>query len=232
MFSRSIDVLVADLATVEVDEDLLSVAELGRALGITSPPMLRQYLAACTWLRRRLAEYLDVPAGDIGFSEGEHGHSEVVTPHTDLSFSFTYSDGLAMLAVGFRIDLGVDVVSLEGAKVDPETIHRVLSRPEATTVMSAPEMSKEFYKLFVRREAMAKAARWGVDEDSGAFNVLGLSPVTRDGFEVTDVNLGEGFAAAVAMPAGCTFELTAFVGVATPEPDLGRSQLLPAAVAS
>jgi 4'-phosphopantetheinyl transferase len=214
MFSRSVDVLVADLATVDVDEDQLSVAELGRALGIASPAMLRQYLAAHTWLRERLSDYLDVPGSEITFAEREHGKPVIAVPYTDLSFNLSYANDLAVLALGFRMDVGVDVVSLEGAKVNPEMIHRVLSRPEADSVLSAPDMRKEFYKLFVRREAMAKAHGGGDIQSNPGFNVLGLSPVSRDGLEVTDVNLGEGFAAAVAVPVGCSIELTALVGAA------------------
>lgn len=211
MFNRSVDVLVADLAAVDVDEDILSVAELGRALGIASPAMLRQYLAAHTWLRRRLAEYLECSPADVEFGAGEHGKPEIVSPQTDLSFNLSYSGGMAMLAVGFRVELGVDIETLEGAKVNPEMIHRVLSRPEADSVLGAPDMLKEFFKLWVRKEAMAKATGWGVDQEMTTTNVLGLSPVSRNGFDAIDVNLGEGFIAAVAVPTGCSIELTMLV---------------------
>jgi 4'-phosphopantetheinyl transferase EntD len=210
MFNRSVDVLVADLADIEVDEDLLSVAELGRALGIASPKMLRQYLAAHTWLRQRLAEYLEHPAADIEFGEGEGGKPTIVAPHTDLTFNLSYSGGMALLAVGFRVAVGVDIETLEGAKVNPEMVHRVLSRPEADTVFASSDMLKEFSKLWVRKEAMAKAV--GGDQEMTTTNVLGLSPVSRGGFDITDVNLGEGFMAAVTVPEGCSIELTMLMG--------------------
>jgi len=210
MFSRSVDVLVADLADVQVDEDLLSVAELGRALGIASPAALRQYLAAHTWLRQRLSEYLEHPAAEIEFGEDEHGKPAIVVPDTGLSFNLSYSGGLAVLAIGFRVAVGVDIETLEGAKVNPEMVHRVLSRPEADTVFASSDMLKEFYKLWVRKEAMAKAV--GGDREMTATNVLGVSPVSRGGFDITDVNLGEGFMAAVTVPEGCSIELTMLMG--------------------
>lgn len=207
MFSRSVDVLVGDLATVDVDEDILSVAELGRALGIASTDHLRQYLAAHTWLRHRLADYLDTAPGDIEFGSNEHGKPTIAAPHTDLSFNFSYSNGVAVLATGFRMDVGVDIETLEGAKVNLEMIHRVLSVPEATAVREAPDMVKQFLKLWVRKEAIAKATGWGVDQDPTATTVLGLSPITREGFDVIDFNAGDGFVAAVAVPENCTIEL-------------------------
>jgi 4'-phosphopantetheinyl transferase len=214
MFSRSVDVLVGDLTTVEIDEDLLSVAELGRALRIARTPLLREYLAVHCWLRRRLSEYLNRPADQIRFTTDESGKPEIAAPDTDLSFNLSYSGGIVVLAAGFRMAVGVDVETLEGARINPEMIHRVLSRPEESSVHGAPDPVKEFHKLWVRKEALAKATGLGVDGDVASINVLGLSPVTRDGFDLADMDLGEGFVAAVAVPTGCSIELTALAGVA------------------
>ena len=161
MFTRSVDVLVADLSVIDVDEDLLSVAELGRALGIASPEHLRQDLAAHTWLRQRLGEFLDFSPAAIEFVGGEHGKPSIVTPHTDLSFNLSYSNGTAALAVGFRMDVGVDVETVDGAKLNLDMMHRVLTRPEIESVRSSPDMIRSFLKLWVRKEAIAKATGWG-----------------------------------------------------------------------
>lgn len=214
MFSQSVDVLVADLATVEIDEDLLSVSELGRALRMARTEMLREYLAAHCWLRRTLSEYLDYPPEEIRFVACEDMKPSIVTPHTDLSFSLSYSGGVAVLAAGFRMAVGVDVETLEGARINPEMIHRVLSRPEESAVRNAPDQAREFHKLWVRKTALAKATGAGADAEGTSQNVLGLSPVTRDGFDVLDINLGEGFVAAVAVPTGCSIDVTALVEVA------------------
>ena len=213
MFSRTVDVVTVDLATVAVDEDLLSVAELGRALGIARTNALGHYLRAHTWLRQRLAEYLDAPAADIEFGVNDHGKPFVESPSTDLAFNLSYAGGMAALAVGFRVEVGVDIEPVKTAKVNPDMIHRVLSRPEAESVRHSGDMKQEFYRLWVRKEAMAKANGWGVGEETTT-NVLGLSPVERDGYAVTDLNIGDGFAAAVAVPADCIIELRTLIDVA------------------
>lgn len=205
MFSQSVDVLFADLAAVTVDEDLLSVAELGRALGIASPPHLRQYLAAHTWLRQRLAEYLDVPPAEIAFGANDCGKPEVASPSTDLAFNLSYSNGMAALAVGFRKSVGVDVETLEGAQINPEMIYRVLSPSESNSVLLADDRVRAFLRLWVRKEALAKAT--GHHAEADEVNVMGISPLEIDGFEVTDINIGEGFVAAVAVPPGTRIEL-------------------------
>ena len=214
MFSRSVDVMTTDLTTIEVDEDLLSAAELGRALGIASPAALRQYLAAHTWLRLTLAEYLEFPPADLRFARASHGKPEVVTPETDLAFNFSYSGGRAVVACGFRMAVGVDIEAVEGAKINPDMLHRVLTVPEAHSVQEAPDMVREFLRLWVRKAALAKATGHGVDQDPSAISMLGVSPVERDGFDVTDINLREDFVAAVAVPEGCNIELITRVEVA------------------
>ena len=214
MFKNSVDLFDHVIYTVEIDEDLLSVAELGRALRIARTELLRDYLAVHCWLRRTLSDYLGCPAADIRFALDEQGKPSVATPHTDLSFSLSYSGGRAAVALGFRMAVGVDLETLEGARINPEMIHRVLSRPEEHAVRDAPDQVKEFHKLWVRKEALAKAI--GIDPEASipSTTVLGLSPVTRDGFDVTDVNLAEGFVAAVAAPEGCSIELTTRIEVA------------------
>jgi hypothetical protein len=36
--------------------------------------------------------------------------------------------------------------------------------------------------------------------------------VSRDGFDITDINLGEGYVAAATVPEGCSLELIMLVG--------------------
>lgn len=208
MFSRTVDVLTADLSAVAIDEDSLGVAELGRALGIATSKSLRGYLAAHTWLRQQLGNYIGCPAGDIRFTAGEHGKPTIESPATDLSFSFSYSGGLAALAVGFRMEVGIDLEVLEGVHINTETVRRVMSHVETSAILNAPDMRREYLKLWVRKEALAKATGVGVDPDMETSNVMGLSPVVRDGFDIVDVNLGDGHVAAVAIPSGCTVDLT------------------------
>ncbi len=213
MFNRSVDVVVVDLETVSIDEDLLSAAELGRALRRARTEMLREYLAVHCWLRRRLSEYLDFPASEIRFQPDERGKPLIATPSTDLSFSLSYGGGLAVLAAGFRMSVGIDIESLDGASINQDLIHRVLTPPEESSVRSSPDQVREFHNLWVRKEALAKATG-SFERLATSGGVLGLSPVTRDGLDITDIDLGEGFVAAISAPAGCSIELINVVGVA------------------
>lgn len=230
MFSRAVDVLVTDLGAVDVDEDLLSVAELGRALSFGSPALLAEYLAAHTWLRRRLSEYLEFPAADIRFEDGEYGKPRIAHPATDLTFSLAYSESTAVLAVGFRRPVGVDVEGVAHAKVTPGVTERILAPAERHSFDHALDPVRTFLRFWVRKEALAKAKGVGVDDAAGATDVSGVGPVAIDGYEISDVMLGDRFAAAVAVRPGTTLRLV--LDDSMTAPDSARSRLPQVAVAS
>lgn len=212
LFTRTVDVLTTDLTTVEIDESILSVGELGRALEYAMTPGLRPYLAARTWLRQRLAEYLDCSSEEIEFD----ANGRISAPDTDLSFDLSDANGIVALAVGFRMAVGVNVEAIDSDPVDTDMVRRVLTRPEANTVLSSHDMRKEFSKLWSRKQALARALGRDPEEEPKKLSVLGLSPAKWDGFEVVDVNLGGGVAAAVAVPQGCSIAVTALLDVEAP----------------
>jgi hypothetical protein len=116
LIGQSVDVLVTDLGSVDIDEEVLSVAELGKAIELASAPGLRPYLAACTWMRQMLAVYLVAQPVEIVFETDGRGIPVVASPETDLSFSLSYSDWIGVLAIGFGQEVGVAVDSYAGAE--------------------------------------------------------------------------------------------------------------------
>jgi 4'-phosphopantetheinyl transferase len=220
---------VADISTVETDEDLLSVAELGRALSLGSSGLLNNYLAAHTWLRRQLGRYLDVPAGEIQFEAGEYGKPRIANPSTDLSFSLAYSGWAAVLAVGFRSDIGVDVEDVDQAVVNPTIIARTLSPAEKESYDSAIDPVRTFLRFWVRKESLAKATGLGVDRDMANTDVSGIAPIEMGDFEIVDMNLGEQLVAAITVPPGTTLDISLDDSMYAPVS--ARSQRQPVAVA-
>jgi len=229
MFSRQVDVWIADLRGVETDERVLSVAELGRALFINSPELLCDYLAVHSWLRRRLSEYLDSPADEIVFEAGEWGKPVVVNPQTDLSFNVAYSGSMAVLAVGFRREIGVDIESIAEAEVSDRAVRTTLAPAEKHSYDYAVDPVQTFLRFWVREEALAKARGFGVGRDMESTDVSGISPVAIRGFEITDISLGDGFVAAIAAPDGS--DVRVYVDDATTAPVWGQSRQMQAVAA-
>jgi phosphopantetheinyl transferase len=208
LFSRVVDVFVADLSAIEIDESVLSVAELGHSLDIAMSDQLPEYLAAHTWLRNRLAEYLDVAAGDIELGMRENGKPTVTTPATDLEFNLAYANWTGVLAVAFRHDVGVDIRSVNGVQLDPGEIARTLAPIERERFDQALNPTRTFLQFVVRKEALAKATGHGAPEEPRRLDTSGLSPVEVGDHEITDLNLGDQFVAAVASQPGPTIDLT------------------------
>ena len=206
MFSRTVDVLVADLAAIEVDESVLSIAELGHSLDIAMSDQLPEYLAAQTWLRRRLAEYLNVSASEIEFVSDERGQPSVAVPATDLVFSFAYSDWTAVLAVGFRRELGVQVYGLIDAELPAGAVGATLSPTEQARFDESINPVRIYHQFMARKESLSMAT--GVDKPPREVDASGLSPVTIDGYEITDLNLGDASVAAVAHMPGLELKVT------------------------
>ena len=215
MFGRSVDVFITDLKSVVIDEALLSVAELGHALALASSPEFNEYLAARTWLRRRLAEYLDCPAGEILFDSDTDEKPVVALPTTDLTFDLGFTDRAAVLAVGFRRDVGVAIERLSGSLPQPEDVAHTLTVAERDRYDRALEPERSYRQFCVRKTALQRAS--GKDTPWGAVDTTGLSPVNRDGFDITDLSLGGDLLASVAARQGSDISLTLDDTLAAPE---------------
>lgn len=204
MFGRIIDVYVADLRSVLADEELLSVAELGEALSIALSPSLNPYLAVRTWLRRRLAEYLDQPAEELVFEHDDHGRLIIASPETGLDFDLDWCDHTAVLAVSFRKGVGVDMRRLDDMEhgVDSD----VLAPGEQVRHERALHPARSLLQFVARKTARARAAGV-VAADAMEVDTSGLSPVVVDGYLITDLDLGDDLVASVSAPEGSTVNL-------------------------
>src|SRR5262249_145445 len=82
-----------------VDLTILSREEIDRAGRFRRAVDSRRSLAARTFLRRELAEFLGVPPGRIVLSAGPHGKPELLSPRGSWAFSLAHSGARALLAV-------------------------------------------------------------------------------------------------------------------------------------
>jgi hypothetical protein len=182
---------------------LLSVAELGEALSIAFTPSLNPYLAVRTWLRRRLAEYLDRPAGEFRFEHDDDGRLIIASPETDLDFDLAWSDDTAVLAVGFRRGVGVDLRRTDDQEHDADS--QALTPEEQTRYVRALHPARSLLQFLARKTARGRAAGGA----AGAMDVdtSGLSPVAVDGYLITDLDLGDDLVASVAVPEGSAINL-------------------------
>ena len=194
---------VAHVWRVELDADggdatVLSDDERFRAERMGDGRVRRRFLASRAWLRVILGDYLGVDGGTVRFALAGRGKPSLVDGR-DLCFSLSRSAGLAFVAVTRGRAVGVDV-----ERVRPDVDHdRVASQffspAEATALreLPGPDRQDAFFRLWVRKEAVAKASGAGLGDGIGHLDVRGDAVAGR--WSVTTLDAGPGFAAALAV---------------------------------
>jgi 4'-phosphopantetheinyl transferase len=153
--------------------DLLSAVERERAGAAPLQPRKRRYVARQGALREILGHYLEVPPEEVQLARS-NGGKPILVGRDDLRFSVSDSGDLALVAVSRR-EIGVDV-------------EQVRERPAS---VRSPLGTESFFAHWTKLEAIGKARGTGL-----------LRPHGGDGaFTCTSLDVGRGFAAAVAVAA-------------------------------
>ncbi len=168
-----------DVWRIEIDEleglDLLTGEETKRAERYLLEAKQREYTVARSAMRRILSLYVEVPESEIEFQTGEHGRPEL--PGVAWNFNLSHSDGMALLGVGQRDLLGVDVERRREGRPFGRLARRFFSVAEARSFQRLAEESEEtvFYRGWTRKEAYLKAWGTGLTFSSRGFS-LTLEP--------------------------------------------------------
>jgi 4'-phosphopantetheinyl transferase len=150
-----------------------------------------EWATARAALRCILARYLGLAARDVEFETDANGKPRLAPGAGDgLRFNLSHSGGVALVVVRLGHEVGVDLEELRPG-VDGVAITReVFGEREPDKLPTTAEHEREFFRAWVRREALAKAAGRGI--------VLHLAQRPDHRFTVRDVDGPAGFAAAIA----------------------------------
>ncbi len=145
--------------------DFLSADERARAARFLHIPSRNQFVTTRTALRLILADYLTCDPTDLNFTFGPHGKPTLLDPpQPPLFFNVTHSHELALIAVGRRGEVGVDVEHLRDVKDDLALAERFFAPPEVAVLVSLPlpERRVAFFNAWTRKEAFLKAVGKGI----------------------------------------------------------------------
>lgn len=171
---------------------VLSGAEQERAEAIRDPAAGRRWAASRWALRELLGRRLDIAPAEVALAVGEHGKPHLVAT-AGTEFNLSHSGGLALVALAAG-PVGVDVEELAPRRTDLARIaRRVLDPATAAGIEAAdPQLRPAlFFPAWVRHEARLKCA-------GGGFG----GPPPAGPVAVADLDLGPGYAGAVAIPGG------------------------------
>jgi 4'-phosphopantetheinyl transferase len=175
-------------------ESLLSAEERTRQRRFLFERDRHQFLIAHALVRSVLSHYATgVPAQAWKFASDPHGKPRIVAPaeFVRLHFNLAHTCGMAVCAVTWEREIGVDVEDVEGREIDAGLFRYCLTPSELAHLESLPaEQRKEaFFDYWTLKEAYLKARGLGLALPLKAFSFqldgdgpprVAFSPQVRD----------------------------------------------------
>jgi 4'-phosphopantetheinyl transferase len=154
-------------------ESLLSADERERAARLLIDDKRVRFIAGRSILRRLLGRYLGVDPKALVFAYGPHGKPELTGGESDrgLTFNFSNSEDLALLAVARTRAIGIDIEHRRrNISVAPFARH-ILSEGETTDLARLPneQHSQALLAAWTRKEAYLKALGVGLSRPMRCF---------------------------------------------------------------
>lgn len=178
----------------------LSSEERQRADRFYRPLDRGRFVAARGWLRQLLASQLGCAAGDITIVTGDCGKPRLAC--SDLSFSAARTASIALYAISWTMEVGVDIEAIRAtADIDGIAV-RFMSPAEQQALASLPARQRlaASFQCWTRKEAFVKGIGTGLSFPLREVDVWdgGRRPATVSGWSVHQVDVAPGLAAAVA----------------------------------
>jgi 4'-phosphopantetheinyl transferase len=153
---------------------LLALDEVARADRFHFDKDRNHYIVARGLLRKLLAAYLGIGAGDLRFSYAEKGKPVLEeSQRGSLNFNLAHSHGRAIYAFSSSREVGVDLEFIRDDLADEKIAQRFFSPREIEALGKLPaELRKEaFFNCWTRKEAYIKARGEGLSMPLDEFDV-------------------------------------------------------------
>jgi 4'-phosphopantetheinyl transferase len=176
---------------------LLSDAERARARAIRGEQARRRFVLARAALRVRLGDTLAIASAHVTLRSGKHGKPELAPPppgakvdgaHVSQGpprFNLAHRDGVALLTIHRRYDVGIDIERIAPASERPwrKLLERICHPYETREAIADARAigPRAFYERWVGKEAVLKALGLGLRVSPAEV------PLRRDGAGVLRV---------------------------------------------
>ncbi|MFJ8846073.1 4'-phosphopantetheinyl transferase family protein [Streptomyces cyaneofuscatus] len=187
--------------------EVLDATERRRAAALRRPEDRATYQASHGALRVLAAARLGVDPARLAFHQeacpgcaGPHGRP-VISGHPELQFSLSHTGSLALIAFA-PVPVGVDVEAVP----EPDALRDLTAalHPQERTELGQVDpgwRAFAFTRCWTRKEACLKGTGEGIAGEGFARTVVGVGERPRPvpGWTLTDLRVGEGHAAALAV---------------------------------
>jgi 4'-phosphopantetheinyl transferase len=175
----------------------LSVDEIARSRRFRYDRHRERWIAARGALRAILAAYVHRTPRTLELAADANGKPflRAADGMASLRFNLAHADGVALVAVAWRREVGIDIEREAPERADLAIARRMFAPGEATALASMPPLlrCRAFFALWTAREAYAKAIGLGL---------AAMRETPRAGWSVRHLALGPGYAGAVAIEDG------------------------------
>ncbi|MDZ4857897.1 MAG: 4'-phosphopantetheinyl transferase superfamily protein [Candidatus Hydrogenedentes bacterium] len=174
----------------------------------------QQYIVSRGALRELLGGYLGESAAAIRFDYSPRGKPGLDTAHaSDIAFNLTHSGALALAAFARGARVGVDIERMRDEFDSQRIADRFFTPEESAALRGADESERllRFAEQWTRKESFIKARGEGLSFPLDAFSILlegeelalriAQSPVEAGRWTVRDLEIDEGYAAALCVEA-------------------------------
>lgn len=191
----------ATLKAVLPREDIARIERLG------DPARERAAITSRAILRILLAHYTHVPANEIRLVPGMNGkpHLDAAQNPEQVTFNFSDSADMALVAVARNREVGVDVEKLRPVEHATELAIRYFpsQTAEELRAVGSEDRSRIFLQTWARHEALLKAKAgtiWNPAGDEVNLNFSDSQSYVQTGglFTVTDLDTGLDYVGALA----------------------------------
>lgn len=178
----------------------ISPAERQSAMRFGHPRDRGRYVAARGWVRHLLAGELSCDPSEVPIVTDGRGKPRIAC--SDLSFSASRSADVALYAVSWGMEVGVDIEAVR-TTIDIDGIMARFMAPTerlALHALPAPRRRVALFDCWTRKEAYGKALGVGLGfplQETALWRGEG-APVTVSGWSVHQLDVAPGFAGAVA----------------------------------
>ena len=196
--------LPADERNVDLARELLSADEQARADRFRLAADRTSYVYGHAALRLLLETHLERSLARAPFALREQGKPCLIG--SAVGFSFARSLGKAAVAIIDDGEIGVDLEAVASDDSDVAIAQTTYSDDERNWIAQSgdrDERRRRFYRLWVIREAFAKATGQGLGRElrEGVVEIVGNSPaLAAPAWRAVEGPMMKGFAAAVVVP--------------------------------
>jgi 4'-phosphopantetheinyl transferase len=167
--------LTLDQATLRSLESTLADNERARAERFVFESDRDRFIAAHGFLHDLLGAYLRCPPKTIDFTYDPHGKPFVASrgPRTDVCFNLSHSHEVALIAIGRKRQIGIDIELIRPEFAGEEIARRYFSAKEIDELGKLPAESRAegFFLCWTRKEAYVKARGDGLHVPLDSFSV-------------------------------------------------------------